>query len=77
MIDMYGSEVGVGDTIITFITEGKGVELKHVVVTKVNPNTIEFEYTYTPTYNYYTVLKKPSVKTAKRKSNQIILLPPF
>ena len=77
MIDMYGSEVGVGDTIITFITEGKGVELKHVVVTKVNPNTIEFEYTYTPTYNYYTVLKKPSVKTARRKSNQIILLPPF
>ena len=77
MIDMYGSEVGVGDTIITFIKEGKGVELKHVVVTKVNPNTIEFEYTYTPTYNYYTVLKKPSVKTAKRKNNQIILLPPF
>ena len=77
MIDMYGSEVVVGDTIITFITEGKGVELKHVIVTKVNPNTIEFEYTYTPTYNYYTVLKKPSVKTARRKSNQIILLPPF
>ena len=77
MIDMYGSEVGVGDTIITWLTEGKGCILKHVKVTKVNPNTIEFEYTYTPTYNYYTVFKKPSVKTAKRKSNQIILLPPF
>ena len=35
MIDMYGSEVGVGDTIITWIKEGKGVELKHVVVTNV------------------------------------------
>ena len=44
MIDMYGSEVGVGDTVITFVKEGKGVELKHVVVIKVNPNTIEFEY---------------------------------
>ena len=53
------------------------IKLKHVKVTKVNQNTIEFEYTYTPTYNYYTVLKKPSVKTAGRKSNQIILLPPF
>ena len=70
---MYGSEVGVGDTIITFITEGEGVELKHVVVTKVNPNTIKFEYEYVPTVLYY----KPSVKTAKRKNNQIILLPPF
>ena len=73
MIDMYGSEVSVGETIITFITEGKGVELKHVVVNKVNPNTIEFEYEYVPTVSYY----KPSVKTAKRKNNQIILLPPF
>ena len=73
MIDMYGSEVGIGDTIITFITEGEGVELKHVVVNKVNPNTIEFEYEYVPTVSYY----KPSVKTAKRKNNQIILLPPF
>ena len=77
MIDMFGSEVSVGDTIITWLTEGKGCILKHVKVSKINPNTIEFEYTYTPTYNYYTVLKKPSVKTAKRKSNQIILLPPF
>ena len=73
MIDMYGSEVGVGDTIVTWLTEGEGCILKHVVVTKVNPNTVEFEYTYTPTARYY----KPSVKTAKRKSNQIILLPPF
>ena len=73
MIDMYGSEVGVGDTVITFVKEGKGVELKHVVVNKVNPNTIEFEYEYVPTVSYY----KPSVKTAKRKNNQIILLPPF
>ena len=73
MIDMYGSEVGVGDTVITFVKEGKGVELKHVVVNKVNPNTIEFEYEYVPTASYY----KPSVKTAKRKSNQIVLLPNF
>ena len=73
MIDMYGSEVGVGDTVITFVKEGKGVELKHVVVNKVNTNTIEFEYEYVPTVSYY----KPSVKTAKRKNNQIILLPPF
>ena len=73
MIDMYGSEVGVGDTVVTWVNEGKGVELKHVVVTKVNPNTIEFEYEYVPTVSYY----KPSIKTAKRKSNQIILLPPF
>ena len=77
MIDMYGSEVGIGDTIITWINEGKGCILKHVKVTKVNPNTIEFEYTYTPPNNYYVVRKKRSVKTAKRKSNQIILLPPF
>lgn len=49
------------------------IKLKHVVVTKVNPNTIEFEYEYTPTVSYY----KPSVKTAKMKNNQIILLPPF
>ena len=34
MIDMYGNEVGVGDTIITWIKEGKGCVLKHVVVTK-------------------------------------------
>ena len=73
MIDMYGSEVGVGDTIVTWIKEGKGCILKHVVVSKVNQNTIEFEYEYVPTASYY----KPSVKTAKRKSNQIILPPPF
>lgn len=73
MIDMYGSEVGVGDTIITWLKEGKGCILKHVVVAKVNPNTVEFEYEYVPTVSYY----KPSIKTAKRKSNQIILLPPF
>ena len=49
------------------------IKLKHVVITKVSPNTVEFEYEYVPTASYY----KPSVKTAKRKSNQIILLPPF
>ena len=49
------------------------IKLKHVKVTKVNPNTIEFEYEYVPTVSYY----KPSVKTAKRKNSQIILLPPF
>ena len=70
---MYGSEVGVGDTVVTWVNEGKGCILKHVVVSNVNPNTIEFEYEYVPTVSYY----KPSVKTAKRKSNQIILLPPF
>ena len=77
MIDMYGSEVGVGDTIITWLTEGKGCILKHVKVTKVNPNIVEFEYAYTPSNNHYELGKKSSVKTAKRKSNQIILLPPF
>ena len=35
MIDMYGSEVGVGDTVITFVKEGKGCILKHVVVINV------------------------------------------
>ena len=73
MIDMYSSEVVVGDTVITFVKECKGCILKHVVVSKVNKNTIEFEYEYVPTVSYY----KPSVKTAKRKNNQIILLPPF
>ena len=73
MIDMYGQEVTVGNKVITWVKEGKGCILKHVVVTKVNQNTIEFEYAYTPTVRYY----KPSVKTAKRKNNQIILLPPF
>lgn len=73
MKDLYGSDVTVGDTVITWVKEGKGIELKHVVVTKVSPNTIEFTYNYVPTVKYY----KPSTKTAKRKSNQIILLPPF
>ena len=73
MIDVCGSEIGVGDIVVTWIKEGKGCILKHVVVSKVNPNTIEFEYEYVPTVSYY----KPSVKTAKRKNNQIILLPPF
>ena len=35
MIDMYGSEVGIGDTVITFAKEGKGCILKHVKVTNV------------------------------------------
>ena len=73
MIDMYGSEVCVGDTVVTFVKEGKGCILKHVVVSKVNPNTIEFEYEYVSTVSYY----KPSVKTAKRNNNQTILLPHF
>ena len=73
MKDMYGSEVSVGDTVITWVKEGRGVELKHVVVTKVNPKTIEFMYDYVPTAKYYS----PSTNVAKRKSNQIILLPPF
>ena len=53
------------------------IKLKHVVITKVSPNTIEFEYEYVPTSSYYKLSDRPSVKTAKRKSNQIILLPPF
>ena len=73
MKDLYGSEVAVGDTVITWVKEGKGIQLKHVVVTKVSPNTIEFTYNYTPTVEYY----KPSTKVAKRTSYQIILLPPF
>ena len=73
MKDMYGSEVSVGDTVITWVKEGKGTELRHVVVTKVNPKTIEFMYDYVPTAKYYS----PSTNVAKRKSNQIILLPPF
>ena len=73
MKDMYGSEVSVGDTVITWVKEGKGAELRHVVVTKVNPKTIEFMYDYVPTAKYYS----PSTNVAKRKSNQIILLPPF
>ena len=35
MIDICGSEVGVGETVITWIKEGKGYILKHVKVTKV------------------------------------------
>ena len=73
MIDMYGQEVGVGCTVLTWVKEGNGIELKHVVVTKVNPNTIEFSYDYVPTAKYYS----PSANVAKRKSNQIMLLPPF
>ena len=73
MKDMYGSEVSVGDTVITWVKEGKGTELRHAVVTKVNPKTIEFKYDYVPKPRYYS----PSTNIAKRKSNQIILLPPF
>lgn len=29
------------------------IKLKHVVVSKVSHNTIEFEYEYTPTARYY------------------------
>ena len=73
MIDMYGQEVAVGDKIVTWVKEGKGIELKHVTITKVNPKTVEFVYDYVPTARYYS----PSTNIAKRKSNQIILLPPF
>ena len=73
MIDMYGSEVGVGSHVLTWVKEGNGCVLKHVVVTKVNPKTIEFTYDYVPTAKYYS----PSTNIAKRKSNQIMLLPPF
>lgn len=73
MIDMYGSEVGVGSHVLTWVKEGDGCILKHVVLDKVNENTVEFTYTYTPTVRYY----KPTTKRAKRKSNQIMLLPPF
>ena len=38
MIDMYGSEVTVGYTVIT----------------KVNPKTVEFTYDYVPTAKYYS-----------------------
>ena len=44
MIDMYGQEVAFGDKVITWVKEGKGIELKHVTVTKVNHKTIEFVY---------------------------------
>ena len=73
MIDMYGSEVVVGNHVLTWVKEGDGCVLKHVVLDKVNENTVEFTYTYTPTVRYY----KPKTKRAKRKSNQIMLLPPF
>lgn len=73
MIDMYGQEVTVGDKIITFVKEGKGTEIKHVTLDKVNENTVEFTYGYTPSVTYY----EPTIRRAKRKSNQTILLPPF
>lgn len=73
MKDMYSSEVAIGDSVITWVKEGEGCVLKHVILDKVNENTVEFTYTYTPTVRYY----KPKVQRAKRKSNQIILLPPF
>ena len=73
MIDMYGQEVVVGSQVVTWVKEGDGCCLKHVTLSKVNENTVEFTYTYTPTVRYY----KPTTKRAKRKSNQIILLPPF
>ena len=73
MIDMYGQEVVVGDNIITWVKEGEGCVLKHVTLDKVNENTVEFTYGYTPSVRYY----KPTTRRAKRKSNQIILLPPF
>ena len=73
MIDMYGQEVVVGNNVITWVKEGKGIELKHVTIDKVNENTVEFTYGYTPSVTYY----KPTIRRAKRKSNQIILLPPF
>lgn len=57
MKDLYGSEVTVGDTVITWVKEGKGIELKHVVITKVNPKTIEFTYDYVPTVRYYPLLQ--------------------
>ena len=49
------------------------IKLKHVVITKVNPKTVEFTYDCVPTAKYYS----PSTNVAKRKSNQIILLHPF
>ena len=52
---------------------GKSIELKYVLVTKVNPKTIEFSYDYVPPAKYYS----PSTNVAKRKSNQIMLLTPF
>ena len=73
MIDMYGQEVGVGESVLTWVKEGNGIELKHVVVTKVNPKTIEFTYDYVPIPKYYS----PSTNVAKRKSNQIMLLHHF
>ena len=73
MIDMYGSDIAVGDMVITWVKEGAGCVLKHVEVIKVNPKTIEFVYDYVPPPRYYS----PSTNIAKRKSNQIILLPPF
>ena len=70
MKDLYGNKVSVGDKILTWVKEGKGTELKEVVVIKVNPNTIEFIYDYVPTVRYYS----PSTNVAKRKSNQLVLI---
>ena len=70
MKDLYGNEVSVGDKVLTWVKEGKGTELKEVIVSKVNPNTIEFTYNYVPKVRYYS----PSTNTAKRKSNQIVLI---
>lgn len=70
MKDLYGNEITVGDKLLTWVKEGKGTELKEVVVAKVNPNTIEFIYDYVPTAKYYS----PSTNVAKRKSNQVVLI---
>lgn len=70
MKDLYGNKVSVGDKILTWVKEGKGTELKEVVVIKVNPNTIEFIYDYVHTVRYYS----PSTNVAKRKSNQLVLI---
>lgn len=70
MKDLYGNEINIGSKVLTWVKEGKGTELKEVVVTKVNPNTIEFNYDYAPTVKYYS----PSTNVAKRKSNQVVLI---
>ena len=70
MKDLYGNEVKVGNKVLTWVKEGKGTELKEVIVSKVNLNTIEFTYDYVPTARYYS----PSTNVAKRKSNQILLI---
>ena len=70
MKDLYGNEVSIGNKLLTWVKEGKCTELKEVVVSKVNSNTIEFTYDYVPTARYYS----PSTNIAKRKSNQIVLI---